>query len=295
MRKTIFVDYITELMTGSAPKINILIFAFGLFSIGAMATPSLASKKEIGMFLNSKTCVVIDNGGLAYHVYIKDAVQKYWKSTDFEFIDMLEFEKRRFDSKYSFLMLMKGVFDKDPGGISYNYLSLVLGDATNDLTNMPELCSIPLSYSDDNNFDYGYAIPAIVKFMQKHVQNLEKRRFFISLRGLKYYNGSANFENKVLLLNKQGMAPDADSPQKIKTVYPSYVKLLSASEIQEELSVNPVNTVFNYHVGPTQDTGAGKCFEMIFDIEGNLYYYNYRNITNEQKDGFNLKDFSHIR
>ena len=52
MRKTIFVDYITEFMTGSIPKINILIFALGLFSIGAMATPPLASKQEIGMFLS---------------------------------------------------------------------------------------------------------------------------------------------------------------------------------------------------------------------------------------------------
>ena len=40
---------------------------------------------------------------------------------------------------------------------------------------------------------------------------------------------------------------------------------------------------------------AGKCFEMIFDVEGNLYYYNSRKITNDNEDGFNLKDFNHIR
>jgi len=272
------------------------IVALGIFCLGTLANPPLASKQQIGMFKNSKTCVVLEDGSTAYNVYIKDAVQKYWKSTEFEFIDQQVFDKRRFDSKYSFLVLMKGVFDKDPGGVSYNYMSLVLGGPANDMTDMPELCSIPLSYSDDSNIDCGYVIPPIVKFMQKHAKNLEKNRFFISLRGLKYYNGSADYKDKVLLLNKDGMASDADSPEKINTVYPWYVKLLSASEIQAELTTNPTNTVFNYHVGPTQNnTGAGKCFEMIFDVDGNLYYYNYRKITNDNEDGFNLKDFNHLR
>jgi hypothetical protein len=190
---------------------------------------------------------------------------------------------------------MKGVYDKDPGGVSYDFISLVMGSTANDITSMPELFSIPLSYSDDSHIECGYVIPAIVKFMQKHAKNLEKKRLFILLNGLKYYNGSADFKDKVLLLNKDGMASDADTPEKIKTVYPSYVKLLTTSEIQEELATNPVNTLFQYHVGPAQNTGAGKCFEMIFDVEGNLCYYNYRKITNDNEDGFNLKDFYQIR
>ncbi len=273
----------------------VFFFAFAFLSLGMMANPSLASKKQIMMFKNSKTFIVLEDGSIAYNVYIKDAVQKYWKSTDFEFIDLQEFNKRRFDQKYSFLVLMKVVFDKDPAGISYNYISLVLGDTANDMTKMPELCSIPISYSNDNNINYGYVIPAIVKFMQKHIENLEKKYFWISLEGLKYYNGSASFKDKVLLLNKNMMAQDADSTEKIKTGYPYNFKLLSTSEIESELAANPKNTLFNFHVGPTQNTGSGKCFELIFDIEGNLYYYNWRKITNDNKDGFNMKDFAHIR
>jgi hypothetical protein len=48
-------------------------------------------------------------------------------------------------------------------------------------------------------------------------------------------------------------------------------------------------------VGPPQSSGAGKCFEMLFDTEGNLYYYNFRKITNDNADGFNLKDFDNIK
>ena len=286
---------ITFLHALSILKKSIFIISLLFLGSDVFANPPVASKQQIGMFINSKTCVVLESGSISYNLFIKDAVQKFWKSTSYEFIDQEEFQKRRFSSKYSFLVLLKGIYDKDPGGVSYNYISLVLGDSASDMTNMPELCSIPISYADDNSTDYGYAIPAIVKFIQKHAKNLENKRFLISLNGLKYYNGSLSFKDKVLLLNKDAMAPDADSPEKIKTAYTNYLKLLSVSEIEAELATNPTNTLFNFHVGPSGNTGAGKCFEMIFDTEGNLYYYNSRKITNDNEDGFNLNDFRKLR
>ena len=295
MRKTNLVHAITDFMAGLIFKKYLLLLVLGFISLGALANPRLASKQQIGMFKNSKTCVVLGTGSVSYDMYIKDAVQKYWNATEFEFIDQQEFDKRRFNSKYSFLVLMKGVYGKDPAGVSYNYISLVLGDVATNMTDMPELCSIPLSYTDDNLSDYEYVIPAIVKFMQKHVRNLEFHRFMISLQGLKYYNGKSGFKDKVLLFNKDMMASNADSPEKIKTAYTNYVKLITPSEIQQELVASPSNALFHFHVGPNKNAGAGKCFEMIFDVEGNLYYYNSRKVTNDNQDGFNLKDFKHLR
>jgi len=269
-------------------------FVLILFYNGVMANAPLASKQQIGMFKNSKTCVVFEDGITFYNGYIKDAVQKYWKSNDYEFIDQKEFEKRRTDSKYSFIVLMDEALDKDPGGVKYSYINLVLGDASDILTRMPEFCSVPISYSGDNGTDYEYVIPIIIKFIQLHVKNLEKDRFPISLNGLKYYN-KRGFKDKVLLLNKEKIAPNADSPGIIKNIYPYYVKLLTTAEIQEELTRNPPNTLMHFHVGPPKDAGAGKCFEMIFDNEGKMYYYNSRKITNDNPDGFNVKDFNNIR
>ena len=54
------------------------------------------------------------------------------------------------------------------------------------------------------------------------------------------------------------MARDADSPEKIKAVYPYYVKLITASEIQQELASNPTNALFNFHVGPTKNAASRK-------------------------------------
>ena len=272
----------------------IFIFSLVLICAYAAANPPLATKQQIGMFKNSKTCVVLDGGVSFYNAPVKEAVTKYWKTTDYEFIDQDEFNKRKTSTKYSFLVMMDGAYDKDPGGVSYRYMSLVLGDPSGNLTKMPEFCSVPLSYSGDNDTDYEYIIPTVVKFMQIHVKNLETDRLPISLNGLKYYN-KTGFTDKVLLLNSEKMASNADSPEKIKAVCQNKIKLLSTKELQSELAANPKNSLFHFHVGPPEGAGAGRCFEMLFDSDGNLYYYNFRKITNINPDGFNLNDFNNIK
>ena len=272
----------------------ILVFSLCLLSHLVLANNPLATKQQIGMFKNSKTCIVMESGVSFFNAPVKEAVQKYWKATQYEFIDQQEFEKRRKDPKYSFIVLMQGAYDKDPGGVSYSYMSLLLGDASDNLTKMPEFCSVPLSYSGDLDADYEYVISSVIKFLQIHVKNLEKDRLQISLNGLKYYN-KTGFKDKILLLNKDKMAPNASSPEKIHAICQYKVKLLTTSEIQKEITAGPTNVLFHFHVGPSQDAGSGKCFEMLFDAEGNLYYYNFRKITNDNPDGFNLNDFNNIR
>ncbi len=235
MKNSILSHYDALATTGRNLKKIILIFTFGLFYLGTMANAPLASKRQIEMFKNTKTCVVLEDGISFYNAYIKDAVQKYWKSTSYEFISQNEFEKRRTDPKYSFIVLINEDYDKDPAGVSYRYINLVLGDTSGNLSVMPEYCSIPISYTGDKGTDYEYVMPAIVKFMQIHVKNLEKYRFLILLNGLKYYNKSG-FKDKELLFDKDKMAPNADLPEKIKTAYPYSIKLLSIDDLQKEIA-----------------------------------------------------------
>jgi hypothetical protein len=270
---------------------QLLVILLGFLTLSASG--ALATKEQIASFKNTKTCAVMDDGASFFNAPVKDAVQKFWKTTEYEIIDRKEFEKRKTDKNYSFIILMEGSFDKDPGGVSYSYISLVLGDPSGDLEKMPEFCSIPLSYAGDNDAEYEYVIPVVIKFMQIHVKNLLKDRFPISINGLKYYN-KTGYSDKTLLLNEDAMAQNADATEKISPVYSYDFKLVSVEEIEEHLKENKPG-IFHFHVGPPEGAGAGKCFEMLFDTEGNLYYFSSRKITNDNPDGFNIKDFNQIK
>lgn len=273
----------------------LLVLIIGSLLMPAFAESKLPSKEQIGLFMNSTTCVVLENGSISYNVYIKEAVEKHWKITGFEFIDRKEFEERRFMTKYSFLMLVEGTFEDDPAGVSYNFLNLLMGGGAADVNDMPELVSIPLSYKDNASADYGYAIPSMVNFVQKHVRFIQSRRLSAALFGLKFYNRSREIKDKALLLMPDQMAEEVNTLSKIKNAYPFYVRLVTLPEMEKILSGSPENTLLLYHVGPAGNDNAGRCFEMIFTPEGELYYYNYRDITNEKDDGFTKIDLRRIR
>lgn len=295
MKKSIEVHGKKHLMKKRVLMVSFLAFALGFISPHAPAKSPLASKQEIDLFMNSTTCVVLEESMMAYSTYIKNAVEKHWKITDYEFIDREEFEARRSDSIYSFLLLIKGTYDDDPEGVSYDFISLLMGGPAPGVEEMPELCTIPISYTGDESVEYGYAVPAFVRFMQIHARVLENRRLFISIFGLQYHTWSKKFRDKTLLLGKDMMAAEVNSLQKIREVYPYDVELLSAMELKEKLASDPDDTLFLFHVGPTGETGAGRCFEMIFDTGGILYYYHSRKITNKDEDGFTEMDLKRIR
>lgn len=272
-----------------------LIGMTGFSSMLVSGQSQLATDEEIGLFMNSKTCLVLEDGYISYNILMKDAVEKYWEITDYEVIDKKEFEERRVDPKYSFLVLVKGSFEDDPAGVQYNYLNLLMGKNAAEMQFMPELASIPLSYANDEEADYAYAVPAIIQFVQRHVRTLKNKRAHINMLGLTYYNQSRKFKDKSLLLRKDHMAPEVNTASLIKEVYPYHFRLLTAEEMQTELENPEVNTLFLHHVGPQEEGVAGQCFELIFTPDGELYYYNKREVTNEDPDGFRKWDLRRIR
>ena len=104
------------------------------------------SKDEIKQFTASKTCVVLEDDPFSiYNSYIKDAVKTYWKITPYEIIDTAEFNVRRLNPAYSFIVLTQTNFEKDKTNGLFNFVNLLQGKNVNKLGENPEICAIPLS------------------------------------------------------------------------------------------------------------------------------------------------------
>ena len=89
--------------------------------------------------MQSKTLVVMEPTMFSdFNIYIKKAVEQTWKITPFEFVDYKEFEEKRADSTYSFLVLTQTSFERDKSGVHYNFLNLLLGADVRAIDAMPE-------------------------------------------------------------------------------------------------------------------------------------------------------------
>ncbi|MDP4186964.1 MAG: hypothetical protein Q8907_10600 [Bacteroidota bacterium] len=255
------------------------------------------TRKQISVLLKSKTYVVLDNPTSGFSVALKKAVQEDWKLTPYEFISDQDFQKLRYDSNSSFLVFTKTKFEKDEEGVYYNFINLLLGDTTKDITLMPEFASVPVSYVFTSDGDYLYKFPVIIRFIQDHVKLIDLSPNNSRMKFLRYYNKNIKqIKSKTLLLTQGDIAKGID-PASIATLYKHPVKIVSHKEIEQAINQKSPDMLFLHKVGPSdEDVKTGRSYVLIFGTDDSkLYYFNYHDISAKEPDGFTKDDFERIR
>ena len=100
----------------------------------------LPNKDDLDQFFKTKTLVVLEkNPMLQYNINIKEVMKQHWTITEYDFISFTEFEEKRQDPQYSFLIMTQVSFEKDKLNARYNFLQLLQGKKAFRVNQMPEL------------------------------------------------------------------------------------------------------------------------------------------------------------
>jgi hypothetical protein len=254
-------------------------------------------KDEIKQFNASKTCVVLEDDPFSsYNIYIKEAVKACWKITPYDFITVKDFNVRRLNPAYSFLVITQTNFDKDKSHGLYNFLNLLQGKDVNKLGEMPEICAIPLSFAGVNDLVYSYKLGAIVSFMQKHAQKISEDPSLTLRKYLKYYNKNIpGIRNKTILVEQEDLTPEIATIDKIKAIYTSNIEIVTDEEIIKAIENKTPNTVILHKVGPMGDRHSGYCFLILIGTDDSeLYYYNLHMVDKANPDGLLPADLKRL-
>lgn len=274
-------------------KYFILLFCLCPTFYFASAQSNLPNKAEVSSFFKTKTLIIMESGFSSfYNPYIKDAVNKDWKITPFEFVKANEFENLMTDSTYSFLVLTNTHFEKDKADADYNFINLLLGKkGVKSIAEMPELGSIPLSYSDNDDDDYSYKLSVMIEFLQKKVEFMDETADFLSMRYLKYYNkNTPEIKGKTLLVLEKNLAPEISTIDKIRKNYTYDIKIVTEDELEDAIEENK-DYLFLHCVMPEEQGKQGWAFKLIFGItDGRLYYYNKHTISSKKPAGLLKSD-----
>jgi hypothetical protein len=275
----------------------ISILGLGLILLNLSGQKSnVPTPDEIANFVKTKTLVVLEDNPLSeYNLVLKSVMGQEWTMTPFDFIKYSDFEKRRLDSKYSFIVLTQVKYDKDKTNSKYNFVSLVLGGTAYSLTSMPDLCSIPLSYSDVGDEDYSYKLGIFLRFMQNHVKMLMENPGLASENILNHYNKNMKeLKGKTLYLVASEMAKDVNTAAKIKKVYPGPFKLVSKDDIQKAIA-DKEDIVFLHKVGPQNTRQKARVFKILIGAsDAQFYYFDYHMLNDKNPDGFLESDFKRL-
>jgi hypothetical protein len=274
-----------------------LMFSLLLPAVLLSAQAPFPDKDEIKQFNASKTCVVLEDDPFSsYNIYIKEAVKTYWKITPYEFISVKDFNVRRLNPAYSFLVITQTNFDKDPAHGLYNFLNLLQGKDVNKLAEMPEICAIPLSFAGVSDLIYSYKLGAIVSFMQKHAQKISEDPSLTLRKFLKYYNKNIpDLKNKTILVEQDDLAPQISTIKRIKAIYSGNIEIVTDDEITRAIENKTPGTVILHKVGPMGDRDSGFCFIMLIGTDDSeLYYYNLHMVDKANPNGLLPDDLKRL-
>jgi hypothetical protein len=274
--------------------IVIVLSVFSVFSFGQAPFPS---RDEIKQFSASKTCIVLEEGEYSvYNTYIRKAVKEFWKITPYEFIEVSEFNVRRLDPGYSFLVLTQTNFGRDKSNSLFNFINLIQGKRVTKLGEMPEICAVPLSFAGEDDFEYGYKLGAIISFIQKHAQMISDDPSLTGRKYLKFYNKFIpEVHNKIILVKQEDLAPDIASIEKIKAIYKNKIEIVTEDDIVMAIENKTPNTLILHKVGPVGDKGSGYCFKMLIGTDDSkMYYYNQHLIDKTNPNGLLPADLKRL-
>jgi hypothetical protein len=131
------------------------------------------TRKEKLKDITTKTVKVVMTGDEILDEALKQSVTSTWTMSPFEFCTQEEFNKIKSDSKFYFLIVVKGQQRKEsePG---IDLLTMVKGGEGSDksINDMLEVVTFPLRSAVDPSGREFVLLPAFLSIMQEHAQGL---------------------------------------------------------------------------------------------------------------------------
>lgn len=269
---------------------------FGLSLVG-FAQKEVPSPEQIKQFKATTTLVVLDeNPFMSYNFKIKEALKKIWTITPFEYISPKEYEEKRKSDQYSFITFDQVWFSKDKTQAQYNFLCLSLGGNYKKQDEMPQLCTVPVSYAEVEEESYIYKLSALLYIVQNHIKFIESNPHISDINVEKKYNENAYLiKTKELYIIPEELSKDINTEAKFKKIYPYPFKFVTRDVLEKAIDSKMPNIVFLHKVGPEGTKKKARCYKTIIGTEHNkLYYFDYHMIDSQSPDGLLAKDLKKI-
>jgi phosphopantetheinyl transferase (holo-ACP synthase) len=272
----------------------VLLALLACFCTSTFAERNLVRSEDVKAFLKSTTYVVLeDNPMSGYNFKIKEAIEKSWTITPFKFISSKEFETLRQDIDKSFLVLVQMKFEKDKIPAVYNFMSLSMGAAVKKITDMPDVCSLPLSYFSVPEDEYIYKIESLLRFMQNHIKLIDQNPTLIKNNIFEYYNkNTKEIKGKELWVVENDIEKNTRALAQIRKNYSYTVKVVKTDAIEKAIAEKNPNVVYLHKVGPSGTRLQARCYKIVIGAgDDQIYYFDYHTITKSEGDGLLESDF----
>lgn len=232
-------------------------------------------KSDISSLMKTTTYFVLKNDIFSdFNVALKDAAEKHWTITPYEFIYLSDFENMKKDTDKSFLMINQVYFEKDKSQTLFDFLILTLGGNYKTVNDMPTLCAVPLCYNGALETEYDYKVGLMMKFIQNHILICQQNPELNENNIADYYlTKTGSVKEKTLYLLKEEVAPDIRTKNSFASAYPFNFDYTTREIIKQLVDNDSEGGLVLHVLGPQIKSTLSYCIKIIIDTENGLVYY----------------------
>jgi len=268
-----------------------------LVCLGLAAQGKVNTRKYVLSDFTDKITQVVLTGNEVLDSGLRQEIVNYWTSSPYEFCTQAEFEERKTQDLYYFLIPAESRFkgEEDPGVL---FLTLVKGgpEAAEGIKEMHEIISLPLMAATGGNGRELVFLGAIVQSIQEFTMDAmlsEKTAYSMDA----WFNRNYAKEGKMkqIYLAKEDLSEKL-SDKDLQRYLDADIHLCAEAEADAAFTQRAYHTLVSYTVAPfLPKNGASYCYKMLFDAESaRLFYIHKHKITEKSGVGFTAEDLKRI-
>ena len=276
-------------------KNTVLFTLLLIFSTNVFGQRFLAETREtFDHFGRHITKVVIPSTTLP-DMSLRDAVEKGWKISPYEFCTMEEYEEIKMDNNYFFLMRVDGKYrrEMEPG---LEYITLIRGGAEirSGMYSSHDIITLPLQPINDWSGTYLNLLPAYIEIFQNHIYRVQKDITLAFKGDVIYSDRVGESVGKMLMFSLDVLGFDTDD-EEMELLFRGHINMVSSEDIEEAIVNNRADCVVPVTIAPDTPGNSSYSYKILIDTGSHeLLFYRRHRITNRLPSGFTREDMKRI-
>lgn len=242
-------------------------------------------------FTDKVTQVVLSGDALVTDA-LRQEVVTGWTASAFEFCTMEQFEKRKTQDKYYFLLVLDEQFkgEEEPG---VSFLTLLKGgaEAQKGISAMHQVVALPLAAAQGGSGRELIYLGSLVKAVQEYTLDaMESEKVAYGMENWVNHNFKKWGKGKQILIGADDVAASVSEKDLSQLLTPTFQVVDTADADQAYLDA-AFSTLVGYVVAPVTPGKGSWCYKMLFETGTHtLFYISKHKIDAKKGVGFLTED-----
>lgn len=248
-------------------------------------------KHRVADFTDKVTQVVLSGNAIVTDA-LRQEVVTGWTASAFEFCTLEQFEKRKTQDKYYFLMVLDSQFkgEETPG---VSFLTLLKGgpEAEKGVSAMYEVVALPLVAAQGGSGRELVYLGGLVKAVQDYVlDSMESEKVAYGMENWVNHNFKKWGKDKQILIADDDVASSVKEAELAKLLTPTF-QVVDTADADQAYMDAAFSTLVGYVVAPVFPGKGSYCYKMLFETDTHtLFYFSKHKIDARKGEGFLMED-----